>query len=337
MVRLALVGCGGYARIHAGNLKTLKDEAQVAALCDPMAERTARFKQEYFPEAAVYDSYERMLDDASLKLDGVVLVTPHTLHYPQCKAALERGLHVLVEKPMVTSVEHAYDLWRLTKKSGKLLGIAFQAPHTAEYGYLASLRDSGEWGKVQVVSGWVSQAWYSGTTGRWRQDPSLAGGGFMYDTGAHLLNAIMWLMNDPVVEVSCMIDTVGCPVDINGVATLRFQNGALGSVSLGGNVPQFATSIQIMTDRLLIQTDQYGHKLQVSRWEKTVYPHVRQELDTPGAGTPQLNFIRAIQGKEPLRSPVRYGVLLSALMDAMYESAEKRKPVEVKPVPQDID
>ena len=45
------------------------------------------------------------------QLDAVVLVTPHTLHYPQAKAALERGIHVLVEKPMVTELEHAYDLW----------------------------------------------------------------------------------------------------------------------------------------------------------------------------------------------------------------------------------
>lgn len=336
MLQLALVGCGKMARAHADQLKAIEQVA-VAALCDPISEQTARFKEDYFPEAAVYDSYERMLDDASLKLDGVVLVTPHTLHYPQCKAALERGLHVLVEKPMVTSVEHAYDLWRLTKKSGKLLGIAFQAPYTAEYGYLASLRDSGEWGKVQVVSGWVSQAWYSGTTGRWRQDPSLAGGGYMYDTGAHLLNGIMWLMNDPVVEVSCMYDALDAPVDINGVATLRFQNGAIGSVGLAGNVPQFATSIQIMTDRMLIITDQYGRKLEVSRREKHIYPHVQQELDTPAAGTPQRNFVRAILGEEPLRAPVRYGVLLSALMDAMYESAQKHKPVEVKPVPEQID
>ncbi len=336
MIRLALVGCGNMARWHADQLKTL-DDIEVAAVCDPIAEQTARFKQDYFPEAVEYDSYERMLDDVKLKLDGVVLVTPHTLHYPQAKAALERGLHVLVEKPMVTQVDHAYDLWRTTQRTGKLLGITFQAPYSAVFGYLAEARDRGDWGKVQVISGSVAQAWFQGTTGHWRQNPELSGGGYIYDTGAHLLNAIMWLMNDPVVEVHCMMDNLGCPVDINGVATLRFQNGAIGTVSLAGNVPQFSTNIQIMTDRMLITTDQYGSKLNLMRRDKTIYPHVHQELDTPAAGTPHRNFLRAIQGTEPLRAPARYGVLLSALMDAMYESAQKRQPIQVQPVPEIID
>ena len=144
-------------------------------------------------------------------------------------------------------------------------------------------------------------------------------------------------MNDPVVEVHCMYDTLGSPVDINGVAMFRFQNGAMGTVSLAGNVPQFGSNIQIMSDQMLIITDQYGTKLEMKRGDKTIYPHVEQEIHAPAAGTPHRNFLRAIQGKEPLRAPARYGVLLSALMDAMYTSAKKRQPVEVQPVPDEID
>lgn len=336
MLRMALVGCGKMARWHATQLKAL-DEISVVALCDPVTEQTAAFKRDHFPDATEYDNHQRMLDDDKLELDGVLLVTPHTLHFPQAMAALDRGLHVLVEKPMVTQVDHAYELWRKTRQSGKLLGITFQAPYTAEYGYLAQARDRGDWGKVQLISGWVSQKWFSLTSDRWRQKPELSGGGYMYDTGAHMLNAIMWLMNDPVVEVHCMYDTLGSPVDINGVAMFRFQNGAMGTVSLAGNVPQFGSNIQIMSDQMLIITDQYGTKLEMKRGDKTIYPHVEQEIHAPAAGTPHRNFLRAIQGKEPLRTPARYGVLLSALMDAMYTSAKKRQPVEVQPVPDEID
>src|SRR5439155_841306 len=112
--------------------------------------------------------------------DGVVLVTPHTLHYPQAKAALEQGLHVLVEKPMVTSSEHAYDLWKTVKRTKKLLGITFQSPYTAEFGYLAKARDAGKLGKVQLIAGWVAQDWLRFTTGTWRQQPKLAGGGMNF-------------------------------------------------------------------------------------------------------------------------------------------------------------
>lgn len=156
------------------------------------------------------------------KLDALVFVTPHSLHYPQAKAALEHGLHVLLEKPMVTSSPHAYDLWKTVKKTGKMLGITFQVPYTAHYAYLAKQRDSGELGKVQIISGWIAQNWLKKTVGTWRQDPAVSGGGQMYDTGAHLCNGIMWLMNEPVVEVACVHDKCFSPVDINGVAIARF-------------------------------------------------------------------------------------------------------------------
>jgi len=149
----------------------------------------------------------------------------------------------------------------------------------------------------------------------------LSGGGQMYDSGAHLLNAMMWLMNDPVVEVACFYDNCDSPVDINGVAIAKFQNGAFASIAIGGNSPQFATEIQIQTDKMRIVTDQYGGKLEMyGQNGKRIYPHVpalaANQGDRP-VGTPHLNFVNAMLGKEKLRAPVRYGVLLSALMDAM--------------------
>lgn len=121
--------------------------------------------------------------------------------------ALDHGLHVLVEKPMVTNSLHARELWRTVKSTGKVLAITFQAPYTDEFAHLAHLRDSGELGKVQLITGWVSQNWLKVTTGAWRQDPALSGGGQMFDTVAHLFNAVMWIMNNPVVEAACFYDS----------------------------------------------------------------------------------------------------------------------------------
>src|SRR3954462_4342920 len=155
MINLALVSCGGMANWHAQQLKSIGD-CSVVALCDTVPAQTKQFKEKYFNDAAEFESYDALLERPPAKLDGVVLVTPHTLHYPQAKAALEAGLHVLVEKPMVTSSAHAYDLWERTKRTKKLLGITFQSPYTAEFGYLAKARDAGELGKVQLIAGWVA-------------------------------------------------------------------------------------------------------------------------------------------------------------------------------------
>jgi len=337
MFNFALVGCGGMANWHAQQLQKLSADVKVVAVVDTVPGCARTFKDKYFNDAVEYEAYDKLLEKPPAKLDAVVLVTPHTLHYPQAKAALERGINVMVEKPMVTSSQHAYDLWQTVKKSGKLLGITFQAPYTQEFLYLAQQRDAGKLGKVQLVTCWLAQGWLEGTRGKWRQDPAQSGGGQMYDSGAHTLNSLMWLMNDPVVEAACFCDNCGSPVDINGVAIARFQNGAMASITIGGNCPPFRTDIAIQTDKCLIITDQYGGKLEITGANnKKVYPHVEQALEAPAAGTPHANFVNALKGTEPLRAPVRYGVLLSALMDALYESASSGKVVKVKPVPKDI-
>src|SRR5258705_4495705 len=182
MIELALVGCGKMAHWHAQQLQKI-DACKVVALVDPVAEQTREFKEKYFHEAAQYDSMENLLSVKPAKLEGVVLVTPHTLHFPQARLALENDLHVLIEKPMVTRLEDAYELWQLVNQSGKKLGITFQAPYTNEFGYLAAERDAGRLGKVQIISGWLSQNWMKWTTGSWRQDEKLSGGGMMYDSG----------------------------------------------------------------------------------------------------------------------------------------------------------
>jgi predicted dehydrogenase len=238
-----------------------------------------------------------------------------------------------VEKPMVTHTTDAYDLWRTVKQSGKLLAITFQSPYTQHFGFLAKARDEGTLGPFQAVNGWISQAWLPSTTNTWRQDPALSGGGFMYDTGAHLLNAIMWLMNDPVIEVGCFLDRLNSPVDILGTAVMKFQSGAMGSVTFAGNTACFGNELKIFTDRYVIHTDAYGRTLRITGKDDAA---LDLQLPPEEAGTPHANFVAALQGKEPLRAPVRYGVLLSALMDAMYESGQSGGIVKVKAVPSDL-
>ena len=334
MINFAFVGCGGMANWHATELKKMSEEVRVVALCDTVPAQTKAFRDKYFADAAEYADYDALLGDASkLKLDAAVFVTPHTLHYAQAKAALLAGLHVLVEKPMVTRSEDAYDLWKTVKSTGRQLGITFQAPYTAEYQYLKHLRDTGRWGKVQIIQGWLAQGWLKATANTWRQKPELSGGGQMYDSGAHVLNAMMWLMNEPVVEVSCLYDRCGSPVDINGVAIARFASGALASIAIGGNSPGWNVRISIQTDRLQAITGPHGGFLEIHGDPELRYPHVPAST-VPGAFTPHRNFVSALQGREQLQAPVRYGVLLSALMDALYESGDTGRPVKVKPVPE---
>src|SRR3954452_15609622 len=136
MVNLALVGCGGMAQFwHAPVLKDLQD-VRVVAVVDVNPKHSREVKEKFFPEAVEYSLLDDLLADSAkphaARLDAVVLVTPHAAHYPEAKSALEHGMHVLVEKPMVTSLAHALDLERVVARTGKVLGITFQAPYTPE-------------------------------------------------------------------------------------------------------------------------------------------------------------------------------------------------------------
>lgn len=335
MIRLAIVGCGGMAQGHAQTLASMPD-VKLVAFCDIIKSRAEAFRDKYAKDTQVFESHSEMIRAMKGNLDGVVNVTPHTVHYPQCKEALEAGLHVLVEKPMVTNIDHAYDLWKTVNKTGKVFQIAFQAPYSSEFQAIKKLRESGELGKVQLIQGWLAQNWRTNTIGQWRQDPKMSGGGQMYDSGAHTLNAIMWIMNEPVVEVACMYDKMETPVDINGIVMMKFQSGAMGTVCIGGNSPGWDTDLRVQSDTMQVRTFPHGGFLECMRFGRKFYPKVEFD-NSPGAFTPHKNFVEVIQGKAQPVAPVRYGALLSALMDAMYESAAKGAPVKVKPVPEKLD
>ena len=335
MMNFALVGCGGMGNWHATQLQKLSDDVRVVALCDIATGCAEGYKTKYFNDAEVHHDFDAMMDKLTGTLDAVVLCTPHSLHYPMAKSALQRGVHVLTDKPMVTSSAHAYDLWRLVKQTGRHLGITFQAPYTREYQAIKNLRDAGKLGTPQIIQGWLAQGWLKPTAGKWRQVSAISGGGQMYDSGSHVLNGMMWLMNEPVVEVYCMYDTLGSPVDINGVAIMKFRSGTLGSVAIGGNSPGWNVSILLQTDTSVVRTGPHGGSLEITRNGHSTYPPVPED-DHPAAFTPHRNFVNTLLKRESPVVTVRHGVLLSALMDAIYESARTKAPVKVEPVPDDL-
>ena len=103
-LRIAFIGCGGIAGRHANALLADK-RAEITHLVDPSKKKMAAFK-ERFPALAgapEYDDCRDVLD----AVDAVVIQSPHTLHYGQIMASLDRGLHVLCEKPLACTVAHA--------------------------------------------------------------------------------------------------------------------------------------------------------------------------------------------------------------------------------------
>jgi len=201
VLRIGMIGCGGNGR---GHLKALSahPESRIAAMVDPAKAMIDRARREIpaLAEAPAFADHRAMLK--AVELDAVAISTPHTQHTRQILDALNAGLHVLCEKPLTCSVAD-------TKKV-----IAM------------------------FVQSFLSQGWLRGTRGTWRQEPELAGGGQLNDSGSHLVDMIFWTMPSRPVEVSAMIENRGAKVDIDSAISFRFADGCLGNLSILGAGPR---------------------------------------------------------------------------------------------------
>jgi len=324
-VRMAILGCGGMAGAHAGRFKSHPD-VRIVACCDVKADIVeayiAKHLAGYEPKPAVFTDPAAMYRDA--KPDAVTIVTPHTMHYDHGVQALEAGCHVFMEKPMVTAADQAHALAAKAAKTGKLLVVGYNSPCTPEMQFVrAAIRD-GRFGKLELISGFLSQNWKTGTAGTWRQKPELSGGGQAYDSGAHLLNSVCWSVESDIKQVFAVCDNLGTPVDINSTITIQFANGATAGITIGGNSVSSGASLTYVFERGRIDVDGWGGAwIRVYEREQIKYPVI------PGkAQSPNDNFIDAVLGRAEPCTNARNGIIQSELMDAIYASAASGKPAQ---------
>ena len=241
-VRMAILGCGGMSGAHARRYRE-NDDVEIVALCDVKEEIAQGYIDKHLKD---YPRHQpKIFTDAATmyaetKPDAVTIVTPHTAHFEHGLQAIEAGCHVFMEKPMVTDSGQAHQLAEAVKAAGKIFVVGYNTPCTPAFRYIRDVIRSGELGKLETVTGWQTQNWKKGTTGSWRQDPALSGGGQMYDSGAHMFNSLVWSVEQPIAEVLAFTDNLGTPVDINGTVNIRFANGVLATMTIAGNCPASA-------------------------------------------------------------------------------------------------
>jgi len=332
-IRLGVIGCGGWVGYHLRLINESVPEMQIVALCDIVPEHAEDRRKKFCPgrRVPIFLDYREMLKKANL--DAVLVSTPHTLHFRHAYDSLAAGCHVQVDKPMVTDSSQARKLVRQAEKTGKCLEVAVQGMYTDTFAYAKQLMSAGAdglLGKLQMVTGITCQNWMTMTVGKWRQVPKLSGGGQLYDTTSHVLSAMMFLVDEPVVEVACFTDNLGCDVDINAVGCIRFASGAMATITSGGNSPGWKTHLTFQCDKARMEISPHGGNFLIHR-----DGHKRDILKTPKGfdipkTTPIRNFADVILGKEAQpRCGGRMGVLLADLMDGLYESARTGKVVKM--------
>ncbi|GAG41590.1 unnamed protein product, partial [marine sediment metagenome] len=198
--RLAIIGCGGFVHSHVSAILDHVKNFKFVGLADTARSHAKRLAESHpiGPDAAIYTDYTKMLEEVSP--EAVIVSTPHTLHFRHCHDAISAGAHVMVEKPMVTNSLDARKLLRHAKARKRVLQIAIQGTYTDTFSYARQLITDGTMGDLQLVTGVMAQDWMKATARTWRQELSLSGGGQLYDSSAHVLSAMMFLVDSPVKE-----------------------------------------------------------------------------------------------------------------------------------------
>ena len=141
----------------------------------------------------------------------------------------------------------------------------------------------GTFGRLELVNGYLSQNWMKATAGSWRQNPELSGGGQAYDSGAHMLNSLVWCVESDVDRVFAFVDNHGTPVDINSVFSIRFGNGVMASIMVSGNCPSNGSHMAFVFENGRVEVDPWGGSW-IKAWKGNTpikYPHIEGEPTNP--------------------------------------------------------
>jgi predicted dehydrogenase len=197
---LAVIGVGVMGTSHVKDIAGL-EQARLAAVCD-IDKQKADSMAALYQVPAVYD-YRKLLEMEAL--DGVVIATPHYAHTPISIAFLERGVHVLTEKPVAVHVNDAQKMIDAYENARKMhpnlvFAIMFQQRTYGFWRKIKAMIDGGELGKL-VRTSWIITDWFRTQTyydnGGWRATWSGEGGGVLLNQCPHNLDLYQWFVGMP--------------------------------------------------------------------------------------------------------------------------------------------
>ena len=320
--KIALIGAGGMARHHLPLM--VEEGADIRVICEPAANNyeltVEKLTELGAPPPPNEPHLEALLAKYGAELEAVFIVTPHNLHHDQAKLCLEAGLDVLLEKPMVMNAQEALSLMEVRDRTGSRLVVAFQGGLSPQIREAARMNADGELGELLNVTGMIWQGWKNTTAGTWRQVPEIAGGGFLFDSGAHMLNTICTLVGEDFQTVAAWLDRRGTPVDIDGVVMARLESGALVTINgCGDCIPGLHSEIYVNLTRGAIRTGIYGERLLIRRAGDSDY----MPVDLPKMRGAWEQFVQVRAGAIENPCPPEVGLRMAKLWDAIVESAGK--------------
>ena len=228
-LKTAIVGCGKVGHLHAKALSRAPESVFVAA-CGRDLAKTQKFAAAY--NVKPYGDVEEMI--AREGVQALNICTPHPLHALHAVKAAKAGVHVLIEKPLASSLADCDAILTAAREHGAKVGMVSQRRFYAPCARVKKAIEDGKLGRPILGSvamyGWRDEPYYRSDP--WRGSWQGEGGGVLVNQAPHQLDLLHWYMG-PIDELFGFWANLNHPyieVEDTAVAVLRFRNGALGNI-----------------------------------------------------------------------------------------------------------
>ena len=342
-VRLGIIGLGNMGNFYARAI--LNGEVpgmRLGAVCDMDEERIASFEG-----VGQFTDTDEMFKSGTV--DAVHIATPHFLHTTLGIAALEAGLHVLVDKPISVHKADCERLIAAHKNEKQVFAAMFNQRTDPHFLKLKSLIDGGELGKINRIQ-WTDTHWFRTesyyASGGWRATWKGEGGGVLINQCPHQLDLWQWLFGMPVeIYAQCDLGRFHhIEVEDAVTAMMRYENGTTGVfISTTGEAPG-VSRLEIAAERGLVVLEEgkihwTRNEVESSTFSKESKQGFAKppswEVDIPADGIGEQhigvfkNFADAIHGRAELFSPAAEGLHSVELANAILYSGLNHKPVSL--------
>jgi len=227
--KLAIVGCGGIANAYVRALAEIRG-VRLCAVVDPDDQARANLLEAHGADAASLPD----LDDLPA-VDAALVLSPPNTHEKLACALLDRGVHVLCEKPLAPSVDAAKRMLARAQAADRRLMMGSKFRYTPDVTAARGLLDDGVCGEVILYENVFCS--HVDMTQRWNSVADISGGGVLIDNGCHSVDLARYLLG-PLTRVQAQFGARVQPLDVEDTARMLFQSesGALGSIDLSWSI-----------------------------------------------------------------------------------------------------
>jgi predicted dehydrogenase len=353
-VQLGFLGAGWWATANHMPILARRSDVEFTAVCR-LGQRELQLVKDQFGFGFATEDAAELVNYPGL--DAVVVSSPHTLHYEHARMALERGLHVMVEKPMCLRAQQARDLVQLAESKNRHLLVPYGWHYKPFVQQAKAWIDEGRMGRIEFAmchmaspvrsllegKGFAAVA-NSGQAGKllfepdprtWA-DPQVAGGGYGYAQLSHSTGMLCWLTGLMPQTAHAWMSAPASQVDLYDAISVRFEGGVIGTVPAPETVPpageaKFQVDIRLFGLDGMLLLDLERARLELRRTDgRSETRALPLDAGAYSCDGPPNNFIDLILGKTAVNySPGEAAMRSVLLLDAAYRSAVSGKPESV--------